>query len=37
MDIEKIADFWIAQIVGIGPVGKQILQEIFGDIVSLFL
>ncbi len=37
MDTEKIADFWIAQIVGIGPVGKQILLEIFGDIVSLFL
>ncbi len=37
MDIEITADFWIAQIVGIGPVGKRILQEIFGDILSLFL
>ena len=37
MDMEKIADFWIAQIVGIGPVGKQILLEIFGSILSLFL
>lgn len=37
MDIEIIADFWIAQIIGIGPVGKRVLLDIFGSILSLFL
>ena len=36
MDIEKLADFWLAQIVGVGPVGRRILEDIFGDILSLF-
>ncbi|MEE3468923.1 MAG: DNA-processing protein DprA, partial [Eubacterium sp.] len=37
MEVEKLADFWLAQIVGVGPVGRQILEGIFGDVVTLFL
>ena len=37
MKIDILADFWLAQIVGVGPVGRRILEEVFGDIVSLFL
>lgn len=37
MDIERIADFWIAQVVGIGPVGRQVIDRIFGSIKMLYL
>ncbi len=37
MNMDVLADFWLAQIVGVGPVGKSILEEIFGDIRTLFL
>ena len=37
MDIERIADFWIAQVVGIGPVGRQVIDGIFGSVMMLFL
>ncbi len=37
MDIERIADFWIAQVVGIGPVGRQVIDGIFGSVRLLYL
>ena len=37
MDIEIIADFWIAQVVGIGPVGRRVTDSIFGSVKSLYL
>lgn len=37
MDIERIADFWIAQVTGIGPVGRQVLVGIFISIKKLYL
>ena len=37
MDIERIADFWMAQVVGIGPVGRKVIDVIFGSVMMLFL
>ena len=36
-DLERLAFFWLAQIVGIGPAGRDILESIFGNIKALFL
>ena len=37
MDVYILADFWLAQIGGIGPAGRKILETIFGNICNLFL
>ena len=37
VEIDRLALFWLAQIVGIGPAGRGILEEIFGTVKTLFL